>query len=59
MLVAMKAPDPVHMPCMQIWNCSQEQSNHIVHEFFKSQHFNNGIPVIPGMGFCAANRSIP
>lgn len=32
----------------KIWNCSQEHSNHIVHEFFKSQHFNDGIPVIPG-----------
>lgn len=32
----------------KIWNCSQERSNHIVHEFFKSQHFNDGIPVIPG-----------
>ncbi|GFR45912.1 hypothetical protein Agub_g7369 [Astrephomene gubernaculifera] len=32
----------------KIWNCSQEHSNHIVHEFFKSQHFTEGIPVIPG-----------
>lgn len=32
----------------KIWNCSQEKSNEIVHEFFKSQHFNDGIPVIPG-----------
>ncbi|MEW5318544.1 MAG: hypothetical protein WDW38_009760 [Sanguina aurantia] len=32
----------------KIWDCSQERSNHIVHEFFRSQHFNNGIPVIPG-----------
>lgn len=32
----------------KIWNCTQEHSNHIVHEFFKSQHFNDGIPVIPG-----------
>eukprot|EP00195_Chlamydomonas_chlamydogama_P012453 CAMPEP_0202916582 /NCGR_PEP_ID=MMETSP1392-20130828/68939_1 /ASSEMBLY_ACC=CAM_ASM_000868 /TAXON_ID=225041 /ORGANISM="Chlamydomonas chlamydogama, Strain SAG 11-48b" /LENGTH=180 /DNA_ID=CAMNT_0049609075 /DNA_START=688 /DNA_END=1230 /DNA_ORIENTATION=+ len=32
----------------KIWNCSQDHSNHVVHEFFKSQHFNDGIPVIPG-----------
>ncbi|KAI8469855.1 MAG: hypothetical protein J3K34DRAFT_377511 [Monoraphidium minutum] len=31
----------------RIWGCSQEHSNHIVHEFFKSDHFNDGIPVIP------------
>jgi hypothetical protein len=35
--------------CPQIWNCSQDQSNHIVHEFFKSDHFNDGIPIIPGV----------
>lgn len=33
---------------MQIWGCNQERSNYIVHEFFKSPHFNDGIPVIPG-----------
>jgi hypothetical protein len=32
----------------KIWDCSQDRSNHIVHEFFKSPHFNDGIPVIPG-----------
>lgn len=32
----------------KIWNCTTDESNHIVHEFFKSQHFNDGIPVIPG-----------
>ncbi|KAG2485713.1 hypothetical protein HYH03_015597 [Edaphochlamys debaryana] len=32
----------------KIWKCDQERSNHIVHEFFKSQHFQDGIPVIPG-----------
>jgi hypothetical protein len=32
----------------QIWGCSTDESNHIVHEFFKSKHFNEGIPVIPG-----------
>jgi len=32
----------------KIWNCNQDRSNHIVHEFFKSQHFNQGIPTIPG-----------
>lgn len=35
--------------CVQIWNCSQDQSNHIVHEFFQSDHFNDGIPIIPGV----------
>lgn len=32
----------------KIWNCDQETSNHRVHEFFKSGHFRDGIPVIPG-----------
>ncbi|KXZ52461.1 hypothetical protein GPECTOR_9g505 [Gonium pectorale] len=32
----------------KIWNCSQERSNQIVHEFFNSQHFTDGIPIIPG-----------
>ena len=32
----------------KIWKCTQEESNHIVHEFFKSQHFQEGIPTIPG-----------
>lgn len=32
----------------KIWHCSQDESNHIVHEFFKSDHFNDGIPTIPG-----------
>ena len=32
----------------KIWNCTQEESNHIVHEFFKSKHFKEGIPTIPG-----------
>ncbi|KAI8463076.1 MAG: hypothetical protein J3K34DRAFT_527293 [Monoraphidium minutum] len=32
----------------KIWGCDQDRSNHIVHEFFKSDHFNDGIPVIPG-----------
>eukprot|EP00879_Flechtneria_rotunda_P020482 GHRR01021550.1.p1 GENE.GHRR01021550.1~~GHRR01021550.1.p1 ORF type:complete len:236 (+),score=20.41 GHRR01021550.1:138-845(+) len=32
----------------KIWHCSQDRSNHIVHEFFKSRHFAEGIPVIPG-----------
>uniref|UniRef100_A0A7S0QT06 5'-nucleotidase n=1 Tax=Pyramimonas obovata TaxID=1411642 RepID=A0A7S0QT06_9CHLO len=31
-----------------IWNCSQQESNELVHEFFKSKHFNHGVPVIPG-----------
>jgi hypothetical protein len=33
---------------LQIWNCTQDRSNEIVHDFFKSSHFNDGIPVIPG-----------
>jgi hypothetical protein len=37
----------------QIWGCSQDQSNHIVHEFFESDHFNDGIPIIPGVRLCA------
>lgn len=32
----------------KIWKCSQEESNAIVHEFFKSNHFKAGIPTIPG-----------
>lgn len=32
----------------QIWMCDQDKSNRIVHEFFQSQHFKDGIPVIPG-----------
>ncbi|KAJ9530448.1 hypothetical protein QJQ45_012424 [Haematococcus lacustris] len=32
----------------KIWGCNQDHSNHIVHEFFKSEHFMRGIPVIPG-----------
>ncbi|GJP41196.1 hypothetical protein CLOM_g872 [Closterium sp. NIES-68] len=33
---------------MKIWKCSQEEANHRVHDFFKSDHFNDGIPIIPG-----------
>ncbi|CAI5481090.1 unnamed protein product [Closterium sp. Yama58-4] len=33
---------------MKIWKCSQEEANHRVHDFFKSAHFNDGIPIIPG-----------
>ena len=33
---------------MQIWNCSTDESNHRVHDFFKSQHFAAGILPIPG-----------
>eukprot|EP00775_Hariotina_reticulata_P008207 gene8207-8398_t len=32
----------------KIWHCDQDRSNYIVHEFFKSDHFNDGIPIIPG-----------
>lgn len=31
-----------------VWQCSPDESSHIVHEFFKSRHFLEGIPVIPG-----------
>ena len=33
---------------VQIWKCSPERSNQIVHAFFHSPHFKDGIPVIPG-----------
>eukprot|EP00897_Mesotaenium_endlicherianum_P007954 jgi/Mesen1/7187/ME000037S06546 len=33
---------------MKIWKCSQAEANHRVHQFFESEHFNNGIPAIPG-----------
>jgi len=32
----------------KVWMCDQDRSNKIVHEFFDSQHFQDGIPVIPG-----------
>lgn len=32
----------------KVWRCSQDESNHKVHEFFKSDHFSEGIEVIPG-----------
>ncbi|KAK9901259.1 hypothetical protein WJX75_002903 [Coccomyxa subellipsoidea] len=32
----------------KIWNCSTDESNHIVHDFFKSRHFAAGILPIPG-----------
>ena len=31
-----------------MWGCSQEESNHRVHEFFGSEHFASGIPPVPG-----------
>eukprot|EP00877_Chromochloris_zofingiensis_P012253 jgi/Chrzof1/7281/Cz02g17200.t1 len=39
----------------KIWNCTQDRSNSIVHEFFNSSHFSQGIPVIPG-AYDALNR---
>eukprot|EP00850_Spirogloea_muscicola_P004966 SM000022S07180 [mRNA] locus=s22:301528:302998:- [translate_table: standard] len=33
---------------MKIWDCTQAEANHRVHAFFESDHFNNGIPPIPG-----------
>jgi hypothetical protein len=39
-------------PCpsdyLQIWGCSRDKSNEIVHDFFKSAHFKDGIPVVDG-----------
>jgi len=32
----------------KIWDCDQDTSNRIVHEFFQSKHFQEGIPLIPG-----------
>ncbi|KAL4419874.1 hypothetical protein ABPG75_006972 [Micractinium tetrahymenae] len=32
----------------KIWRCAQDESNHKVHEFFKSHHFAAGIETIPG-----------
>eukprot|EP00899_Mesostigma_viride_P010288 jgi/Mesvir1/19260/Mv10341-RA.1 len=31
-----------------VWKVNQEEANHYVHEFFKSNHFAQGIPPIPG-----------
>lgn len=33
---------------MQIWKCDQERSAYLVHEFFKSPYFLDGIPAMPG-----------
>ena len=33
---------------LQVWQCDPDVSNRIVHDFFKSKHFCDGIPVIPG-----------
>jgi uncharacterized HAD superfamily protein len=32
----------------KVWNVSQDESNHHVHDFFESSHFRDGIAVIPG-----------
>ena len=32
----------------KVWNCSPSESNRIVHEFFDSRHFRDGIAPIPG-----------
>lgn len=32
----------------QIWGCTRDESNHIVHEFFKSHHFAVGVLPMPG-----------
>lgn len=39
---------PSSRPPTQIWRCSQDHSNNLVHEFFESHHFAAGIQVIPG-----------
>ena len=38
-----------HHLCTQIWGCSRDEANHVVHEFFKSQHFAVGVLPMPGM----------
>ncbi|KAK9829911.1 hypothetical protein WJX72_008609 [[Myrmecia] bisecta] len=53
-------PDYAVYDFAKVWQCSQDESNHIVHEFFKSHHFAVGILPIPGalhslqrlMGYC-------
>lgn len=35
----------------KVWKCSQEASNVMVHNFFKSHHFSAGIQPIPGALF--------
>ncbi|KAI4335141.1 hypothetical protein L6164_013814 [Bauhinia variegata] len=32
----------------KIWNCSREEANHRVHEFFKTPYFKSGIHPVPG-----------
>ena len=32
----------------KVWNCSPEASNDIVHQFFESHHFRDGIVPVPG-----------
>ena len=39
----------------QIWNCSKDESNRIVHQFFKSHHFAVGILPIPGALRCCCS----
>lgn len=41
-------PDYFVYEFAKIWGCSQDMSNHIVHEFFESPQFRGGIPVMPG-----------
>ena len=37
----------------QIWGCSRDEANHVVHEFFKSQHFAVGVLPMPGTATAA------
>ena len=39
---------------MQIWGCTRDEANHVVHEFFKSPHFAFGVLPMPGMRACYA-----
>ena len=39
------APAP---PRPQVWECSPDESNRRVHDFFRSRHFAQGVEVIPG-----------
>lgn len=47
-LVAAVRSLPQRLVRLQIWQCAQDESNHKVHEFFKSHHFAAGIETIPG-----------
>jgi hypothetical protein len=54
-----RPPAPAAVATPQVWGCSQDQSNHIVHKFFESDHFNDGIPIIPGARRASGRRAPP